>query len=71
MPAFSWVGAEGTASIGHLPAFVRVPYALPGEPAPWNIARVMDVVSVLTLVAATLAWARSRRGDRASPRHRR
>jgi hypothetical protein len=60
MPAFTWSGTEGTATIGHLPAFVRVPYALAGAPAPWNIARLMDVVSIATLVGATLAWARRR-----------
>lgn len=63
MPAFAWAGEEGTAAIGHLPAFVRVPFAAPGEPAPWNIARLMDIVSIATLALATLAWAR-RRGDR-------
>jgi hypothetical protein len=72
MPAFTWSGDEGKATIGHLPAFVRMPYVLEGEPAPWDIARVMDIVSVATLVGATLAWARarSRRGDRDSPRLR-
>jgi hypothetical protein len=60
MPGFTWVGDEGTASIGHLPAFVRVPYSLQGEPRPWDIARVMDAVSVATLVIASLAWARRR-----------
>jgi hypothetical protein len=62
MPAFTWSGSEGTATIGHLPAFVRVPYALAGTPTPWNIARVMDLLSIATLVGATLAWARRRPG---------
>jgi hypothetical protein len=64
MPAFAWSGEEGTATIGHLPAFVRVPFALAGEPAPWNVGRVMDVVSIAILFAATLAWARRRRLSR-------
>lgn len=63
MPAFTWTGEEGAAMLGHLPAFVHVPYALPGAPAPWNIARVMDLVSVATLILATLAWARRSRGQ--------
>lgn len=63
MPAFAWTGEEGAAMLGHLPAFVHVPYALPGAPAPWNIARVMDLVSVATLVLATLTWARRIRGQ--------
>jgi len=61
MPTFRWNADEGTAAIGHLPAFVHVPYALPGEPAPWDIGRVMDYVSILTLVVATLAWWRRQR----------
>lgn len=65
MPTFAWTGEEGVATLGHLPSFVRVPYALPGAPAPWNIARAMDVVSVATLVLATLAWARRRRRGQA------
>jgi hypothetical protein len=64
MPAFTWSGDEGKATIGHLPAFVRVPYAIAGEPAPWNIARMMDVVSIAVLVVATLVWARRRTGVR-------
>jgi hypothetical protein len=64
MPAFAWSGNEGTATIGHLPAFVRVPYALAGEPRPWNVALVMDVVSIVTLAGATLIWARRRAGVR-------
>jgi hypothetical protein len=65
MPTFRWNGDEGTATIGHLPAFVRVPYALPGKPAPWNIGRLMDIFSIATLVVATLAWARRQRRSRA------
>jgi hypothetical protein len=61
MPTLRWNGDEGTATIGHLPAFVRVPYAMPGEPAPWDIATIMDTASIVTLVASTLAWARYRR----------
>jgi hypothetical protein len=66
MPTFKWSGEEGTATIGHLPAFVRVPFALRGEAAPWNIARGMDFFSIATLLVATLAWARSRRRAGAS-----
>ena len=64
MPTFRWNGDEGTATIGHLPAFVRVPYAMPGEPAPWNIGRLMDMFSIATLVVATLAWSRRQRRSR-------
>lgn len=61
MPSFAWAGDEGTATIGHLPAFVRVPYAMPGEPLPWNVARIMDATAVATLLVATAAWTRRRR----------
>jgi hypothetical protein len=60
MPAFTWSGGEGRTVLGHLPAFVHVPYALAGEPAPWNVAAVMDVAAVATLLAATAAWFRRR-----------
>ena len=60
MPGFAWVGEEGTARLGHLPAFVRVPYAMPGEATPLDIAFVMDVVAIGTLVLASAAWARRR-----------
>ena len=46
MPWLAWVGQEGSATLGHLPAFVRVPYAMPGEPAPLDIAFAMDVVAI-------------------------
>lgn len=60
MPAFTWTGEEGTSTIGHLPAFVRVPFGMPGTPMPMNVAGVMDIVSIATLLAATVAWARRR-----------
>lgn len=56
MPAFSWAGALGTATVGHLPSFVLVPFATPGTPRPWDVSRVMDTVAVATLVLASLAW---------------
>ena len=61
MPTFRWEGDEGVATIGHLPAFVRVPYAMPGEPAPWDINTIMDAASIVTLIGSTLIWARYRR----------
>jgi hypothetical protein len=62
MPGLAWVGHEGSATLRHLPAFVRVPFAMPGEPMPLSIAFVMDVVAVATLVVASAAWARRNRG---------
>jgi hypothetical protein len=63
MPTLRWEGDEGVATIGHLPAFVRVPYAMPGEPAPWDINAIMDGASIVTLAVATLVWwRRQKRG---------
>jgi len=58
MPGLAWSGGEGSATLGHLPAFVRVPYAMPGDPEPLDIAFVMDLVAIVTLVVASAAWAR-------------
>ncbi|MGE0359438.1 MAG: hypothetical protein AB7H93_03320 [Vicinamibacterales bacterium] len=59
-PAFAWTDRTGTATLGHLPAFVRVPYAGAGVDAPWNLARLMDGVSLAVLAAASLLWWRRR-----------
>ncbi|MDH4064094.1 MAG: hypothetical protein OEW19_06815 [Acidobacteriota bacterium] len=56
LPRFEWRGAQGTATLGHLPSFVRVPYAMPGEPAPVDVARVMDIVAVAAMLGASAAW---------------
>lgn len=61
MPAFAWRNGVGTATLGHLPAFVRVPYAADGAAAPWDLGRVMDGVSIGTLVVASLLWLRRTR----------
>jgi hypothetical protein len=63
MPAFAWSGGVGTATLGHLPAFVRVPFAANGVPAPWDLARLMDGVSLGVLAVASLVfWRRTRAG---------
>lgn len=62
LPALDWTGTIGSTRIGHLPAFVRVPYAADGESPGWDIGRVMDVVAVIVFGAATAVWAwRTRR----------
>jgi hypothetical protein len=61
MPSFKWAGPVGTATLGHLPAFVRLPYGTAGMPAPWNLARAMDGVSAGVLVLASLLWWRQSR----------
>jgi hypothetical protein len=66
MPAFSWQDGVGSATLGHLPAFVRVAYAADGEPAPWSLARLMDGVSVGVLAVASLVWLRRARMARSA-----
>jgi len=62
MPAFDWTGTQGSTRLGHLPAFVRVPYAAEGESPGWDIGRVMDAVAILVFAAASAMWAwRTRR----------
>ena len=59
-PTFSWNGTEGAATLGHLPAFVRVPYDTDDgtgrDPASRDIAQTMDRVALGVLAAATAAW---------------
>ena len=68
MPSFAWAdgggtaGPVGTVTLGHLPAFVRLPYAGAGATAPWNVARLMDAITVSVLALASLLWLRRSRG---------
>jgi hypothetical protein len=61
MPAFTWTGVTGTATLGHVPAFVRVPFAAAGEAAAWDLLRVMDGIAVTMLVGASSIWLWRRR----------
>jgi hypothetical protein len=60
-PVFAWRGTTGTVALGHLPAFVRVPFAGADVDPPWNLARLMDRVSLGVLAAASLLWWRRSR----------
>ncbi len=60
-PAFAWRGTTGTVTLGHVPAFVRVPFAGADVTPPWNLARLMDGVSLGVLAAASLLWWRRSR----------
>lgn len=62
MPAFVWTGPEGAATLGHLPAFVIVPFAVAGGARPWDVSRVMDTAAVGTLVLASAVWLRRQQG---------
>jgi hypothetical protein len=56
MPAFTWTGVHGAATLGHLPAFVRVPYTRAGEARQWGIGPVMDALAIAAFAAATAVW---------------
>lgn len=56
MPAFTWSGAQGTTTLGHVPAFVRLPFGPATDAAPWDIAAVMDVVTLVIFVGASGIW---------------
>ncbi len=62
-PSFEWEDAAGRAILGHLPAFVRVPYMAPGEgsPAPRDLGRMMDIAAIAVLLGGTAFWAARRR----------
>lgn len=62
-PAFQWNGATGRATLGHLPAFVRLPYVAPGETRPpmRDLGRLMDLTAVGLLLGGTAAWVARRR----------
>ena len=56
MPAFTWTGAHGTATLGHIPAIVRIPYVPPGETRGWGINSMMDAVAIAVFAVATAIW---------------
>ena len=62
MPAFDWTGTHGVATLGHLPAFIRVPFGFEGDTPAWGIGPTMDaiggVVMVLAIAAGMRRWKR-------------
>jgi len=56
MPAFAWTGVHGAATLGHVPAFVRVPYTQAGEARQWAIGPVMDALAMAAFALATAVW---------------
>ena len=64
MPRFTWNRTTGTAALAHLPAFVFMPYAAPGESPGWNVSAVMDTSAVSVFVVASAIWLWRRRQSR-------
>jgi len=63
LPPLVWRENRGTARLGHIPAFVVVPYSRAGEAGPgWSISRVMDATAVAALACASalFLWRRRR-----------
>lgn len=64
-PTFEWTDGGAVASLGHVPAFVHVPFRAPGDArAPgWDVQKTMDTTAVVLLVAGmlTFAWRRKKR----------
>jgi len=69
MPGFAWTGERGEATLGHLPAFVRVSFAEAGARPAWDVSRVMDLVTLLMVAVASALWLRRARaaGARRGP----
>lgn len=61
LPTFAWTGAHGLATLGHVPAFVRVPYAREGDAPGWDLARIMDVATMAMFLGGTAFWVWRRR----------
>jgi hypothetical protein len=56
MPRFKWTGASGSVTLAHLPAFVLIPFAAPGESPGWDMTEVMDAAAVSVFVGASGIW---------------
>ncbi|MCA1583842.1 MAG: hypothetical protein LC791_03370 [Acidobacteria bacterium] len=63
LPSFAWRGGRGTTTLGHVPAFVRVPYAGSEEErgARWDVTRAMDATAAAVFIVATACWVWRRR----------
>jgi hypothetical protein len=62
MPRFNWTNNEGVVTLGHLPAFVLIPYGAAGTSPGWNITAAMDAAAVAVFVCASAIWLWRKRG---------
>ncbi len=56
MPMLTWNERRGEATLGHLPAFIHVPFTPQGVATGWSITRTMDVVTLLVIAGASGLW---------------
>jgi hypothetical protein len=56
MPTLDWTGGHGETTLGHLPAFVHVPFAPQGAPSAWSIAQAMDALTLAVILGASAIW---------------
>jgi hypothetical protein len=61
MPTLTWEGTSGSTTLGHIPAFVRVPFARQGDTKMWDVSKTMDVLTVVVFAAASGIWVWQRR----------
>jgi hypothetical protein len=63
MPRFKWMGARGNVTLAHLPAFVLIPFAAPGQSPGWDVSAAMDAAAVSVFVGASAIWLWRRRAE--------
>lgn len=56
MPSLAWTGTRGVATLGHLPAFVHVPFGAAGAAPGWGIGATMDAVGAVVIVLSVALW---------------
>ena len=59
LPPLQDMQTGGSSSLANIPAFVRVPYAVAGDPHPassWDVIRVLDVATVAALLGSSVLW---------------
>ena len=61
MPLLTWQGTSGSTMLGHIPAFVRAPFAAHGDTTIWDVSKTMDVLTLVVFAAASGIWVWRRR----------
>jgi hypothetical protein len=56
MPTLTWAGGHGESTLGHLPAFIHVPFAPQGVAHAWTMSQTMDAVTLVVLLGASAIW---------------